>query len=68
MYETAELPYSPAYGSEQNRIETLWHRLKHAWLELGRPYDKPWRMPSDNTAKNTRLILLNPLDSTLTQI
>lgn len=29
------LQYLPAYGSELNRIETLWHRLKHAWLELG---------------------------------
>lgn len=28
------LQYLPAYGSELNRIETLWHRLKHQWLEL----------------------------------
>lgn len=28
------LQYLPAYGSELNRIETLWHRLKHEWLEL----------------------------------
>ena len=26
--------YLPAYGSELNRIETLWHRVKHDWLEL----------------------------------
>ena len=28
------LQYLPAYGSELNRIETLWHRLKHEWLEV----------------------------------
>lgn len=28
------LQYLPAYGSELNRIEVLWHRLKHEWLEL----------------------------------
>jgi transposase len=28
------LQYLPAYGSELNLIEILWHRLKHEWLEL----------------------------------
>lgn len=28
------LQYLPAYGSALNRIETLWHRLKHQWLQL----------------------------------
>ena len=28
------LQYLPAYGSELNRIETLWHRLKHEWIAL----------------------------------
>lgn len=28
------LQYLPAYGSELNLIETLWHRLKHEWLVL----------------------------------
>lgn len=28
------LQYLPPYGSELNRIETLWHRLKHQWLEV----------------------------------
>lgn len=28
------LQYLPAYGSELNRIEILWHRLKHEWIEL----------------------------------
>lgn len=28
------LQYLPAYGSELNRIETLWHHLKHQWLEV----------------------------------
>lgn len=28
------LQYLPAYGSELNRIETLWHRLKHEWIEV----------------------------------
>ena len=28
------LQYLPAYGSELNRIETLWHHLKHEWLSL----------------------------------
>ena len=26
------LPYLPAYGSELNRIETLWRRLKYEWI------------------------------------
>ncbi|MBD2700510.1 transposase, partial [Spirosoma sp. BT702] len=28
------LQYLPAYGSELNLIEILWHRLKHEWLRL----------------------------------
>jgi len=28
------LQYLPAYGSELNLIEVLWHRLKHEWLSL----------------------------------
>jgi transposase len=28
------LQYLPAYGSELNLIEVLWHRLKHEWLTL----------------------------------
>lgn len=28
------LQYLPAYGSELNRIEILWHHLKHRWLEV----------------------------------
>jgi transposase len=28
------LQYLPAYGSELNRIEVLWHRVKHEWLTL----------------------------------
>lgn len=28
------LQYLPAYGSELNLIETLWHRLTHEWLGL----------------------------------
>ena len=28
------LQYLPAYGSELNRLETLWHRLKQEWIAL----------------------------------
>lgn len=28
------LQYLPAYGSELNLIEVLWHRLKHEWLTV----------------------------------